>query len=185
MPHLFMSMAANLSFKMATGNFFSLLVFAYVSKLYHQFMFIYYNKKNSSGPGSPLKKSILRMKPGQIIPCVEKCIHLCNTLNSSSIEPAMLDSAIIDLNVKTYNLLSEFLFNESITLSRLFKSYCMNVCGSPLWRYNNHNNIERFCFARRKAIRRLWKMPYRTHNALVHLINECNSISIILEKTMC
>ena len=58
----------------------------------------------------------------------------------------------------------------------------MNVYGSPLWRYNNHNNIERFCIAWRKGIRRLWKIPYRTHNALVHLINKCNSISIILEK---
>ena len=140
---------------------------------------LHFSKKNN-----PLhnKKPILRMKHGQIIPYVEKCIHLGNTLNSSSIEHAMLDSAIIDLNVKTNNLLSEFSFSESITLSRLFKSYCMNVYGSSLWRYNNHNNIERFCIAWRKAIRRLWKIPYRTHNALVYLINECNSISIILEK---
>ena len=140
---------------------------------------LHFSKKND-----PLhnKKPILRMKHGQIIPYVEKCIHLGNTLNSSSIEHAMLDSAIIDLNVKTNNLLSEFSFSESITLSRLFKSYCMNVYGSSLWRYNNHNNIERFCIAWRKAIRRLWKIPYRTHNALVYLINECNSISIILEK---
>ena len=48
-----------------------------------------------------IKKPILHMKHGQIIPCVEKCIHLGNTLNSSSIEHAMLDSAIIDLSVKT------------------------------------------------------------------------------------
>ena len=58
----------------------------------------------------------------------------------------------------------------------------MNVYGSPLWRYNNHNNIEGFGIAWRKAIRGLWKEPYRTHNDLVHLINECNSISIIPEK---
>ena len=87
------------------------------------------------------------MKHGQIIHYEEKCINLGNTLNSSSIKHAMLDSVIIDLNVKTNNLLSEFSFSESITLSRLFKSYCMNVYGSPLWRYNNHNNIERFCIA--------------------------------------
>ena len=44
----------------------------------------------------------------------------------------MLDSAIIDLNIKTNNFLSEFSLSESITLSRLFKSDCMNVYGSPL-----------------------------------------------------
>ena len=64
------------------------------------------------------------MKHRQIIPYVEKCI---DTLNSSFIEHAMLDSAIIDLNVKTNNLLSEFLFGESITLSRLFKSQCSSL----------------------------------------------------------
>ena len=35
------------------------------------------------------------MKHGQIIPYVEKCIHLGNTLNSRSIEHAMLDSVIL------------------------------------------------------------------------------------------
>ena len=34
----------------------------------------------------------------------------------------------------------------------------------------------------RKAIRKLWKIPYRTHNALVHLINKCNTIVNVLEK---
>ena len=48
------------------------------------------------------KKPILRMKHGQIIPYVEQCIHLGNTLNSSSIEHAMLDSAIIDLKQIIY-----------------------------------------------------------------------------------
>ena len=55
---------------------------------------LYFSKKDDP---LHIKKSILRMKHGQIIPYVEKCIHLGNTLNSSSIEHAMLDSAIIDL----------------------------------------------------------------------------------------
>ena len=58
----------------------------------------------------------------------------------------------------------------------------MNVYGSSLWRYNNYNNLERFCISLRKAMRKLWKIPYRTHNAIVHLINKCNSIVNILEK---
>ena len=94
----------------------------------------------------------------------------------------MITSSITDLNIKTNNLLSEFSFSESTTLSRLFSSYCMNVYRRSLWRYNNHNNLELFCISWRKAIRKLWKIPYRTHNALVHLINKCNTIVNILEK---
>ena len=58
----------------------------------------------------------------------------------------------------------------------------MNVYGSSLWRYNNLRNIERFCISWRKAIGKLWKIPYRTHNELVYLINKYNPIVSILEK---
>ena len=128
------------------------------------------------------RKPQLRMNNGQLIPYVEKCIHLGNILSSTSREQAMITSSITDLNIKTNNLLSEFSFNESTTLSRLFRSYCMNVYGSSLWRYNNLRNIERFCISWQKAIRKLWKIPYRTHNDLVYLINKCDPIVSILEK---
>ena len=84
------------------------------------------------------------MNNGQLIPYVAKCIHLGNVLNSTSREHAMITSSITDLNIKINNLLSKFSFSESTTLSRLFSSYCMNVYGSSLWRYNNVRNIERF-----------------------------------------
>ena len=47
--------------------------------------------------------------------------------------------------------------------------------------YVNLRNIERFCGSWRKAIRKLWKTPYRTHNNLVYLINKCDPIVSILE----
>ena len=34
----------------------------------------------------------------------------------------------------------------------------------------------------RKAIRRIWKLPYRTHDNLLHLINLCLPIDVTLEK---
>ena len=125
---------------------------------------------------------ILRMSHGKIVPYVEKCLHLGNTLSNSSTEHALIDSAITDINIKTNNLLSECFFSESTTLSRLFQSYCMNVYESSLWKFNNHNNIERFCVSWRKVIRRIWKIPFRTHDALVYLINKCNSIVNILKN---
>ena len=73
------------------------------------------------------RKPQLRMNNGQLIPYVEKCIHLGNILSSTSREHAMISSSITDLNIKTNNLLSEFSFSESTILSRLFSSYCMNV----------------------------------------------------------
>ena len=109
-------------------------------------------------------------------------VLLGNTLSTSSTEHALIDSAITDLNIKTNNLLSEFSFSESTTLSRLFQSYCKNVYGSSLWKFNYHNNIERFCVSWRKVIRRIWKIPYRTHNALQWWQKESGPSAILSKK---
>ena len=102
------------------------------------------------------------MSHGELVPYVEKCVHLGNTLSTSSTEHALIDSAITDINIKTNNLLSEFSFSESTTLSRLFQSYY----GSSFWKFNNQKNIKRFCVSWRKVIRRIWKIPYRTYMLL-------------------
>ena len=69
----------------------------------------------------------------------------------SSTERSLKDIGITELNIRTNNLLSEFSFSESTTLSRLISSYYMNAYGSPLWRYNNHCNIARFSISWRNA----------------------------------
>ena len=44
------------------------------------------------------------------------------------------------------------------------------------------NILTHFFTAWRKAIRRIWKILFRSHNKLVHLINGSHDIFIILEK---
>ena len=57
----------------------------------------------------------------------------------------------------------------------------MNVYGSQIWAFNN-TYLNKFFVAWRKDIRRNWKLPYRTHNNVLHLINGCLPIDVILEK---
>ena len=60
----------------------------------------------------------------------------------------------------------------------------MNVYGSQIWAFNK-NCLNKFYVAWRKAIRRIWTLPYRTHNNLLHLINLClpsDNCIITLEK---
>ena len=125
---------------------------------------------------------VLSMDNGKKIPYVTKCLHLGNSISTTGTQRSLINNAIADLNIKSNNLLAEFSFSNSSNLSVLFKSYCMNIYGSTLWRYNNDSNIDTFCVSWRKIVRRLWKTPYRTHNSLVHLINNCVSIDCILEK---
>ena len=120
------------------------------------------------------------MRDGSVIPYLDTCTHLGNILCTSD-KHVMVDSAVKDLNCRLNNLLADFSHCNSDTLSTLFNSYCMNVYGCQLWKFNG-KHINTFFTAWRKAVRRIWKIPFRSHNKLVHLINGSHDISIILEK---
>ena len=128
------------------------------------------------------KNCMLKMKSEQVIPYTGICNYLGNTICSHD-ENIIIDYAIADMNMRLNNLLSEFSQCESGTLSTFFMTYCMNIYiyGCQTWKYNG-NYLDKFCTTWRKAIRRVWKMTYRTHNKLVHLINKSCPINTVLEK---
>ena len=83
------------------------------------------------------------MNDGSIIPYVDTCNHLGNTISIKS-DKIILDNAVNDLYMRTNCLLSDFSFSECSTLSHLFNTYCMNMYGSPLWKcYDNKMHARR------------------------------------------
>ena len=111
---------------------------------------------------------------------MKSCTHLGNKLCSSHYN-ILVDNAVNDLNCKLNHLLADFLHCNSSTLSVLYQSYCMNVYGCQIWSYNI-KYVNKYYTAWKKAIRRIWKIDYRTHNKLLHGINDCIPIDITLEK---
>ena len=142
---------------------------------------LYFGKDSHNDNVQP----VLSMDNGNKIPYVTKCLHLGNSIRTTGTQRSPINNATADLNIKSNDLLTEFSFSNSSTLSILFKSYCMNIYGSTFWRYHNHSNIDNFCVSRRKIVRRLWKIPYRTHNSLVRPINNRVFIDCVLQKEMC
>lgn len=126
-------------------------------------------------------KPPLQMENGESIPYVDECNHLGNVLSSKS-KNTLIQNAINDLYMRTNCLLSDFSFTDSTTLASLFNTYCMNIYGSPLWKHYDHRLLEPFYIAWRQSIRKVWKIPFRTHNLLLQYIHESNSIDIILDK---
>ena len=84
-----------------------------------------------------------------------------------------------DLTVSFNNLFADFSFVDSSTFSRLFDSYCMNLYGSQLFRYNDIKSMELLYVIWRKSIR---KISPRFHCNLLHHINSCDPIDNIMEK---
>ena len=48
-----------------------------------------------------------------------------------------INNATNDLHCRHNSLLADFSHCDSVTLSTLFKTYCMNLYGSQMWRYND------------------------------------------------
>ena len=96
---------------------------------------------------------------------MKSCTHLGNKFCPHY--NMLVDNAVNDLNCKLNNLLADFSHCNSSTLSVLFQSYCMNVYGCQIWSYNI-KYVNKYYTAWRKAIRRIWKIDYRTHNKLLH-----------------
>ena len=120
------------------------------------------------------------MQNRQSIQYVDKCSHIGNELCYTNKNVLPLH-AVNDLNCRLINLLANFSHCDSRTLSVLFRTYCMNVYSSQIWAFNK-TYLNKFYVAWMKAIRRIWKLPYRTHNNSLHLINFCLPIDVTLEK---
>ena len=50
----------------------------------------------------------------------------------------MIDSAVKQMNCKINNLIADFSDCNINTISTLFNSYCMNVNGCQLWKFNDN-----------------------------------------------
>ena len=48
-----------------------------------------------------------------------------------------INNATSDLHCRLNSLLADFSHCDNVTLSTLFKTYCMNLYGSQMWRYND------------------------------------------------
>ena len=74
----------------------------------------------------------LFMNDDGIIPYVDNCNHLGNTISIKS-DKNILDNAVNKLYMKTNCLLSDFiLFSECRKLSHSFNTYCMNIYDNPV-----------------------------------------------------
>ena len=140
-----------------------------------QLLYFSYNNETASNYAK------LSMKNGNSIPYVSECTYLGTKLYTD-VHCNVVNNAVQELNRKTNYLLADFSFSKSETLSKLYNSYCMNMYGSQLWQYNKLLRMSPLYIAWRKCIRRIWRLHYRTHNELIHHINNSLPIDIILEK---
>jgi hypothetical protein len=86
-----------------------------------------------------------------------------------------IKSSVNDLYWRTNITLCQFDNAFSWVKYKLFKSFSMSIYGCQLWNLSD-KNTELFYVAWRKCVRRVWGVPYRTHNQLLPAI--CNDLPV-------
>ena len=84
-------------------------------------------------------------------------------------------------NIKSNEVFSYFKLLPCYIKSKLFTTFCVDAYGCQLWNFES-KEVHNFYVAWRKAVRKLWRLPYTTHCNLLHTINNSLPIEISLEK---
>ncbi len=64
---------------------------------------------------------------------------------------------------------------------KLFKQYCCSFHGSNLWLLTSKRCYD-ICVAWRRALRKLWNVPYRTHNKILAILSNNLPLEMNLDK---
>ena len=105
---------------------------------------------------------------GEVIPSVSSYKHLGNYISTDIADRNIVDN-VYDLYQRSIWVFSDFRVCDSSTLDSLHRTYCMHMYGCELWDLNyNYMYVKDLKLAWRKIKRCLWKLPYRTHKAIVH-----------------
>ena len=116
--------------------------------------------------------------------CGEKVIYVnIETYLGVSLNSDIMDRAITQTVCSFYqksnhvHVIANYSMLDSFSRSKLHTSFCMSLYGSELWNYNSRY-VEEIVVAWRKTMRKLFRLPYRTHNYIVCGITEDISIKL-------
>ena len=86
-----------------------------------------------------------------------------------------------DFYQRSNSVLANFSVCDSESLDNLHNTFCMHMYGCELWNLS-YGKVDKFRVAWRKVKRRLWRLPTKTHNTIVHNLN--SDFNVLLEKRM-
>ena len=106
---------------------------------------------------------------GEVIPVVDSDKHLGNYI-STNITDRNIIGNICDLYQRSNRVISDFRVCDSNALDSLHRTYRMHMYDCELWDLT-YNYIKGFKVVWWKIKRRIWRLPYRVHNAIVHQLS--------------
>ena len=109
-----------------------------------------------------------------IVPSMRKGTHLGHIIGPNTFKDVIQDASYT-LAWNTNSVYHNFSHCSYDVKFKLFTSYCTSFYGCPLWNISN-KGINQFYVTWRKAIRKLFNLPYKTHCNLLPTIVGTQSI---------
>ena len=103
---------------------------------------------------------------GMMLTWTDHIVHLGHILYPNLDDSCDIDARRHDFCSQVNYFIARFGHLTPALKIRLFQTYCQSFYGSQIWDLNN-NKINTFNVSWRKAVRRLWFVPYRTHRFLL------------------
>ena len=116
---------------------------------------------------------------GNPIGFVDKCKKIGFSI-SRDILNRDIQPSINTFNRKCKEVRLDFSILNNDIKSKRISIFCMDMYGCSSWFGSNY--VETFYTAWRKAIRAIWKLPFRTHCNLLPGINNILPIDVMLEQ---
>ena len=119
---------------------------------------------------------------GNMIPCVSSECHLGNLIGPMhNLHRKSIESTTHNMFGRLNLLLRQFSKTDNDAKYYLFKAYCMSLYGCQLWNFESRD-VNYFYTGWRKAIRRIYNVPYNTHCALLPFLCQDESIDCQLHS---
>jgi hypothetical protein len=103
---------------------------------------------------------------GQQLTWVDCITHLGHILSSNCDDSNDIRKRMSDYVRQVNYFLAKFGHLSVIIKSKLFLNYCNSFYGCELWSLS-HRLLTEFDTTWRKSVRRVWRLPYTTHNVLI------------------
>ena len=106
----------------------------------------------------------------------DQVVHLGHILTSNLDDTADIMRTVKDMNKKANSLLCTFHFVDPQVKTFLLKFYCLSLYGCCLWTLSAPS-IRVVEVALNKILRKIWRLPPRSHSAIAHCVAQVDTIS--------
>ena len=118
---------------------------------------------------------------GDYVSLTDKVNYLGHSV-SSNIYDSPVDVISRDFVIKFNGVISDFANTRSCLKYELMLKYCTSFYGVLFCDLNSRKGLDVLCRQWRKALRKIWSLPYRAHSKLLPLITGGLPLEIVVKK---